>query len=248
MGRAWSSAGGTLSLDGESPGPFYVLASGAMDQVGSGGRKAPDIETRAVWYGTRAIQRALNRRLGGRDVRADGKFGPRTHAAVVRYQRRHGLDDDGAVGRVTARALFEPLTKRLETRQVKACLLNGKISNESGWDPGAVGFADDDDLGLNQINGRAHPDMSEDERFSPLLSIDYAVGLIEANLNALDDNLRDAVAAYNLGVGGWSSRHERLVGAKGWIADGRPDEWTPPGQDSPRNVKGYIDRILSECP
>lgn len=35
-------------------------------------------------------------------VAVDGAYGPRTHAAVIAWQRRHGLPDDGLVGPKTA--------------------------------------------------------------------------------------------------------------------------------------------------
>lgn len=46
----------------------------------------------------------LQRALGVRP--ADGAFGPRTHRAVKRFQRRRGLTVDGKVGRTTWRAVF----------------------------------------------------------------------------------------------------------------------------------------------
>ena len=44
------------------------------------------------------IQRALN-------ISDDGKFGPKTDAAVRKFQALSGLPDDGIVGPVTRRAL-----------------------------------------------------------------------------------------------------------------------------------------------
>jgi len=40
----------------------------------------------------------LQRLLGIRD---DGSFGPKTAAAVMNFQRSHGLDSDGVVGPLT---------------------------------------------------------------------------------------------------------------------------------------------------
>jgi hypothetical protein len=50
------------------------------------------------------LQHRLNETLA-LDLVADGIFGPATRAAVVEYQRRHGLGPDGIVGRMTMRAL-----------------------------------------------------------------------------------------------------------------------------------------------
>lgn len=49
------------------------------------------------------LQERLNAQ--GEDLVADGVFGPSTHAAVVAFQARHGLNPDGVVGRRTREAL-----------------------------------------------------------------------------------------------------------------------------------------------
>jgi N-acetylmuramoyl-L-alanine amidase len=53
----------------------------------------------------RQIQTCLNR-VGGARLNTDGIFGPLTHAAVVAYQRAHGLTPDGIVGPLTWGNLF----------------------------------------------------------------------------------------------------------------------------------------------
>jgi len=50
-----------------------------------------------------ALQRALS--AAGYPVAADGVFGPMTAAAVLRFQREHGLEGDGIAGPLTMSAL-----------------------------------------------------------------------------------------------------------------------------------------------
>jgi peptidoglycan hydrolase-like protein with peptidoglycan-binding domain/DNA invertase Pin-like site-specific DNA recombinase len=52
----------------------------------------------------RKLQRSL-RLVGERPGPIDGRFGPRTEAAVIRFQRQHGLTADGLVGDATVGAL-----------------------------------------------------------------------------------------------------------------------------------------------
>lgn len=54
-------------------------------------------------YGARGAAVKTVQRIVGTDV--DGLFGPKTHAAVQRYQSRHGLVPDGIVGPLTSRQM-----------------------------------------------------------------------------------------------------------------------------------------------
>ena len=57
--------------------------------------------------GVRALQEALNR--NGAQLDADGRFGARTEAAVMAYQRQNGLDVDGVAGAQTIGRLNQGL-------------------------------------------------------------------------------------------------------------------------------------------
>ena len=86
-------------------------------------RRAAAVIAPGVGYGesrgsqrVRALQRGL-RRAGGRPGPVDGHFGPRTEAAVLRFQRRQRPAVDGLVGEVTGGALARGLAARAPGRR-----------------------------------------------------------------------------------------------------------------------------------
>jgi hypothetical protein len=237
---AWSvsGAGGTLKVDGKSPGPYYCLAAAGVRKVGD--TQLPStINSRAVRAGVVAIQRALNRRQIKAPV--SGVFDQNTKGAVVAFQLKYmpGESSWGGVGPETAKALF------LHDVKVRSTAVGfedwravcGIISSESSFDPGAVGYLDPDDLGLAQINGRSHPDMTEQQRLQPIPSIGFVATYLKNAMDTFGGNERDAIASYNLGAGG----------TRTWIRAGRPTPWVPAGSTTPRDVNAYIDKILSAC-
>jgi peptidoglycan hydrolase-like protein with peptidoglycan-binding domain len=56
-----------------------------------------------------ALQRALNK-LTNAGLAVDGRFGPKTKAALIVFQTRNGLDADGRIGPVSWSAIDKALT------------------------------------------------------------------------------------------------------------------------------------------
>lgn len=228
---AWpgNGTGGTVKSDGTAPGRFYrSIAAGAnLPSVGLAGYRADrltggpcTVDEFAVYRGVVAVQVELRERgLLGSDLRpllADGIWGKNTDSAVRAFQLANNLTPDGVFGPASARALFTPRARSAAQAEDNTGtvwkLMVGTVQWESGWDPGAVGSSTPQDLGLGQINGPAHPSMTEAMRLDPAVSLPYVAGMIAANLRAMKWNPRDAVAAYRYGV----------RGASEWVAAGRP--------------------------
>jgi peptidoglycan hydrolase-like protein with peptidoglycan-binding domain/DNA invertase Pin-like site-specific DNA recombinase len=136
-----------LSLTGDSPGPidgrFGPLTKAAVTRFQARERLVVDglvgPQTRAALesapvvlgpgagYGdprgskrVRSLQRRL-RLTGSRPGPLDGRFGPLTRAAVIRFQARQGLAVDGLVGEATHRALVvraKAALKRAKDREL----------------------------------------------------------------------------------------------------------------------------------
>jgi peptidoglycan hydrolase-like protein with peptidoglycan-binding domain len=68
------------------------LRPGAGYRLADGSRRVRDVQRRLI-------------RLGYRPGPSDGLYGPRTQAAVLAFQRKHGLARTGTVGRATLRIL-----------------------------------------------------------------------------------------------------------------------------------------------
>lgn len=245
---AWSYKkpyGGTLNSAGTDLGQYYVLAAPGKRKVGTTGAWA-DAESDEVSISHYAVYRAvvaIQKQVG---VTPTGIFDQDTSEAVKVWQKAHKLIADGVYGRVSAKNMWSPIAIAAanavdSAHPDLADLVCGHIAYESLWDPGAVGGLVPADLGLGQINGPAHPGMTEAQRLDPVFACTWVAGFVEANLVAMNYVVRDAVAAYNLGQGG----------ARQWIKAGRPDIWTRvvdiDGQpvEVTTKVKQYIDSVLA---
>lgn len=240
---AWSSVGGTLNYDGTDPGIYYRDGRlGATDP----GTFTRDANERAVHGAVKAYQEAVGRRIGVA-LANDGIFGPVTKRAVKQFQELAGTTPDGVVGPQTSKNLLYPdLRQRVNqfrnTHPKTADVLTpvivcGVITHESNWDAGAVGYLDDRDVGLAQINAEAHPEWSEEERLDPMLSFFFVASYLHGALTYFDNDLELAIASYNLGLGG----------ASVWDEKGRPSPYTPKGSTTPRDMEHYINNIKTVC-
>jgi putative peptidoglycan binding protein len=87
LGGGMGPGTGRFAMDRPYPGIVFQAGSPVSDHV-------------------RFIQSRLNAAGAAHPpLHGTGQYGPRTTAAVKEFQRKHGLEDDGAVGRDTWRAL-----------------------------------------------------------------------------------------------------------------------------------------------
>jgi peptidoglycan hydrolase-like protein with peptidoglycan-binding domain len=237
---AWPSDGrGGTRKNPTTPGKHYLLAQG-FDTVGIAavlrfldGQAIP-LDELAVNKGVLAIQRLVNACEGvSAKVPEDGLFGAKTDAGVREVQRLGSVPADGVVGPTTMKTLLLlPIMKAAAGRWQA---VYGLLQNEGGWDPGAVGYIDSNDLGLAQVNLIAHPTVTVEQAFDPFWAIGFINGYLANAEKYLAGNARDSILSYNLGIGG----------TRQWIAAGRPRLWTPPWSKVERDTTAYVDRILA---
>jgi len=244
---AWNSrgVGGTLNIKGDGPGLYYRTPATGTDYIGKT-VDTTDVNERAVKGAVKAYQAALNRRLGI-NLTLDGVLGPVTSKAISDYQAKAGEHVDGVIGPKTSKSLLLPDLQKVVRNyrtaypghdEITWIIICGIITNESAWDAGAVGAVDDEDLGLAQINGPSHTQYTEAQRLDPMVAFPFVFNYLRESLDYVSIvTIDDAIASYNLGVGG----------ATNWIKAGRPDIWKPTPTSAPRDVRGYIDRIKTAC-
>lgn len=167
-------------------------------------------------------------------------FGDAVRNAVKDFQRLNGQVADGVVGPKTAKALFRARVYQIELELgVPDHLEMKKISLESAFDPGATGSIDPNDRGLCQINAPSHPDISDEEAFTPSFAIPWAAAYLMDGINALGDD--DAgLAAYNVG---------RFYARK-WLENGKPASglFTVGGKDYAVMCTKYVNLVRSQTP
>lgn len=179
----------------------------------------------ATAYGAFAIKEALSYNgFTGNMVLSTPNLGGAFDTEARRFQKARGLVVDGEVGPHTAAALFSLRFSDFEQQYAIPDHLVCKMTHlESACDPGAVGVTDPADLGIVQINMRAHPDISREHAFEPEWALDYLASTLHKVHNQLQD-WDAAVAAWNVGGGG----------ASAWLAAGKPDSLYEPWYVDPQ--------------
>lgn len=144
-------------------------------------------------------------------------WGTSTVRETRRFQRSQGLDDDGIVGRVTARHLFRVYDRETESKYAIPDYLVGRQSNaESGDDPVARSATGDE--GRAQINPPSHPQITLAQMWDPAFASHFTGSYLRGSYIYVGGDWDGAIAAYN--VGGSL--------AKEWVQAGKPSSGGPP--------------------
>lgn len=126
----------------------------------------------------------------------------------------------GTLGPTVARYLLRKRTHEMEAKYQIPDQLLGKLRQlESANDPAAVGYLDERDRGLLQINSYFHPEVSDDEAFDIEFSLDYGGKELHLGFNTFED-WDVAVAAHNVGWGGaqdWLNADKPADGGPMWF-------------------------------
>lgn len=240
LGRgAWNKkgVGGTLKTSKSNAilaGPYYLQHKNPNQAIGLRAtlllatNQPVELDFLATYHGVLGIQVLLSGFLN-KSVKLDGIFWEETANATKEMQSKAGLLADGVIGQKTMIALLKPviMSTGQDWKTVYAI-----IANESAFDPSAIGVLDTNDWGLAQINSTANPHVSFSDAMCPSYAVKYVANRLNSALFQLG-NIDDAIASYNLGIGGTRS----------WVKDGRPAVWTPSYATTSRNVQAYIDRI-----
>ena len=164
---AWTSRG--------FPNGFARMYRRHVTGEPTGGNPSKDQDFFAVNRGVLAIQNLLNYNGYVLDYSTGpGIFGPRTDKVVRSYQVKYVPPADGIVGPNTMRALLRKLIRENQAAfKIPDNLLAGIITQESGFDPGAVGYVSPSDLGLVQINTSV-VSITPDQAFDPFFALPWA--------------------------------------------------------------------------
>jgi hypothetical protein len=143
------------------------------------------------------------------------KFGPDMEAQTRLFQTKEQIKSDGIIGPETARHLmrFYAFGEEMgSTIEIPDHLLQRLGGHESGHDPVAQGYIDIHDEGEDQISLTNHPDITQQQAWTPSFSIPWtARALRKFYVNEVAD-WDGVIASHN--VGGFY--------AVKWVKAGKP--------------------------
>jgi putative peptidoglycan binding protein/transglycosylase-like protein with SLT domain len=193
-----------------------------------------DAEKQRIRYAVASMQRELT--ALGFDLRkgyTGGDFGLRMAKDVKHFQASRGLDEDGVIGRETAKALWRPAIDRIEEHShIPDNILCALIRLESAFDAAATGSVRPEDRGLAQINSSAHPELSDEEVFDGLFALRWTRDRLVSARRRFEPKCPDIV---------WDvviANHNSPVAAKSWCETG-----TPPNED----IATYVALVRKGC-
>jgi len=151
---------GAWTAFGKDNGSIYYEYIARQPFDGSTPEKGPNYE--AVHLGVLAIQNRLvdlgyDGRLRGDDFEVDGIYGRRTRRMVKFYQKDNDITVSGIVGSTTGKHMFRgSIMEWGASFKFNPAYVYGIMLQESGGDPGAVGYLTPGDRGLYQFNTLVH--------------------------------------------------------------------------------------------
>ena len=116
----------------------------------------------------------------------------------------------GFHGATPSGQIYDLVQKAVRKYNLNPALFAGMIQQESGWNPTQIGY-DPNDVGIMQINKRAHPEVSQEQALDPTFAIPYGARLLRNYIDQMGST-RGGVAAYNVGVRG--ARREGPLGQR----------------------------------
>lgn len=201
-----------------------------------GDQPTRDVNYQAVHLGVKALQSRINAYGYSPKVVVDGKYGKDTATAAKWLQSKLGFTGagvDGIIGYNTSRAMFKDLLIWFGgVHHVPASQLHGFIMLESGYDVGAVGVITPSDRGLNQINLVAHTNITPEQAFDPVFSIDYTA-----------KRLGDARIRYS----GKSADLKNKCAIAQHNSPKQADQWYALGYPPSEQIKKYVDLVLGHA-
>jgi hypothetical protein len=109
----------------------------------------------AVTLGVMSIEQRLNDL--GYDLVVDGTYGPKVKKAIKDFQKKNGVSVTGEIGYTTGPLLWhDHIASVGVSYKFPTELIWGIMKQESGGDPGAVGYDTPGDRGLFQFNTLVH--------------------------------------------------------------------------------------------
>lgn len=147
-------------------------------------------------------------------------IGKQADTQIRAFQKAKGLGSDGVIGPHTGRALVMPYVEaQAQAHSLPLWMPRGVVGHESGFDVGAIGYADQGDRGSTQRHLGSGINISLSQAIRPAWAIPSLASRL-ANMKSLMDE-DGAVASWNCGE----------AGAEWWFDSGKPDSGSPPWWD-----------------